>query len=59
MSGSGWWPTSARKNLMLLRNHGTLSAGSSAAATWMQMFYLERACTQQVYALSTGRDGPS
>jgi ribulose-5-phosphate 4-epimerase/fuculose-1-phosphate aldolase len=45
------------KNLMLLRNHGTLSAGVSAAATWMQMFYLERACTQQVYALSAGRDG--
>jgi ribulose-5-phosphate 4-epimerase/fuculose-1-phosphate aldolase len=45
------------KNLMLLRNHGTLSAGPSAAATWLQMFYLERACTQQVYALSAGRDG--
>jgi ribulose-5-phosphate 4-epimerase/fuculose-1-phosphate aldolase len=46
-----------QKNLMLLRNHGTLSAGPSAAVTWMQMFYLERACTQQVYALSAGRDG--
>ena len=46
-----------QKNLMLLRNHGTLSAGSSAAATWLQMFYLERACTQQVYALSAGREG--
>jgi ribulose-5-phosphate 4-epimerase/fuculose-1-phosphate aldolase len=45
------------KNLMLLRNHGTLSAGPSAGATWMQMFYLERACTQQVYALSTGQSG--
>jgi ribulose-5-phosphate 4-epimerase/fuculose-1-phosphate aldolase len=44
------------KNLMLLRNHGTLSAGASAAQTWMQMFYLERACTQQVCALSAGRD---
>jgi ribulose-5-phosphate 4-epimerase/fuculose-1-phosphate aldolase len=46
-----------QKNLMLLRNHGTLSAGSSAAATWMQMYFLERACTQQVLALSAGRDG--
>lgn len=45
------------KGLMLLRNHGTLSAGPSAAQTWMQMFFLERACTQQVYALTAGRDG--
>ena len=44
------------KALMLLRNHGTLSAGPSAAETWMQMFFLERACTQQVYALSIGRE---
>lgn len=44
------------KSIMLLRNHGTLSAGPSAAATWMQMFFLERACAQQVAALSGGRD---
>ena len=44
------------KPLMLLRNHGTLSCGPSAAATWMQMFFLERACAQQVAALSGGRD---
>ena len=42
---------------MLLRNHGTLSAGSTAAGCWMGMFYLERACPQQVMALSAGRDG--
>ena len=45
------------KTLMLLRNHGTLSAGSTAAGCWMGMFYLERACQQQVMALSAGRDG--
>ena len=45
-----------QKNLMLLRNHGTLSAGSTAAECWMGMFYLERACKQQVMALSAGRD---
>ena len=44
------------KNLCLLRNHGTLSCGSSAAVTWLQMFFLERACAQQVAALSGGRD---
>ncbi len=44
------------KPIMLLRNHGTLSCGPTAAATWMQMFFLERACAQQVAALSGGRD---
>jgi ribulose-5-phosphate 4-epimerase/fuculose-1-phosphate aldolase len=44
------------KNLMLLRNHGTLSCGASAAQTWLQMFFLERACAQQVAALSAGRE---
>jgi ribulose-5-phosphate 4-epimerase/fuculose-1-phosphate aldolase len=41
---------------MLLRNHGTLSVGISASACWISMFYLERACKQQVMALSAGRD---
>ncbi|MDO8297852.1 MAG: class II aldolase/adducin family protein [Caulobacter sp.] len=45
------------KSLMLLRNHGTLAVGSTAAACWTGMFFLERACAQQVMALSAGRDG--
>lgn len=45
------------KTLMLLRNHGTLSVGATAAECWVGMFYLERACKQQVMALSVGRDG--
>jgi len=44
------------KTLMLLRNHGTLSVGQTAADCWTGMFYLERACKQQVMALSVGRD---
>ncbi|MDR3473033.1 MAG: class II aldolase/adducin family protein [Devosia sp.] len=44
------------KTLMLLRNHGTLSVGESAAGCWAGMFYLERACKQQVMALAGGRD---
>ncbi|HEV2532949.1 class II aldolase/adducin family protein [Phenylobacterium sp.] len=44
------------KNLMLLRNHGTLSVGETAANCWVGMFYLERACKQQVMALSAGRE---
>ena len=44
------------KTLMLLRNHGTLAVGETAANCWVGMFYLERACKQQVMALSAGRD---
>lgn len=45
------------KSLMLLRNHGTLAVGATAADAWVRMHYLERACRQQVYALSAGRGG--
>jgi ribulose-5-phosphate 4-epimerase/fuculose-1-phosphate aldolase len=45
------------KTVMLLRNHGTLAVGDTAAACWLGMFYLERACLQQTMALTAGRDG--
>jgi len=44
------------KSLMLLRNHGTLALGSSAASCWNGMYYLERACKMQVMALAAGRE---
>lgn len=44
------------KPLMLLRNHGTLAVGQTAAAAWVAMFFLERACAQQIAALSGGRE---
>ncbi|WP_298746253.1 class II aldolase/adducin family protein [uncultured Brevundimonas sp.] len=44
------------KPLMLLRNHGTLAVGPTAAQAWTGMFFLERACAQQVAALSVGRE---
>jgi ribulose-5-phosphate 4-epimerase/fuculose-1-phosphate aldolase len=44
------------KSLCLLRNHGTLTVGASAAECWTGMFFLERACKQQVMALTAGRD---
>jgi ribulose-5-phosphate 4-epimerase/fuculose-1-phosphate aldolase len=40
---------------MLLRNHGTLSVGATAAEAWLGIFFLERACKQQVMALTAGR----
>jgi ribulose-5-phosphate 4-epimerase/fuculose-1-phosphate aldolase len=42
--------------LMILRNHGTLALGQTAADCWTGMFYLERACRMQVMALSAGRE---
>jgi ribulose-5-phosphate 4-epimerase/fuculose-1-phosphate aldolase len=45
------------KHVMLLRNHGTLAVGDTAAACWTRMFFLERACAMQVLALSAGRTG--
>jgi len=44
------------KHAMLLRNHGTLTVGATAGDCWTHMFYLERACKQQVMALSCGRE---
>lgn len=45
------------KKLMLLRNHGTLSVGATAAEAFIGIYFLERACAQQVNALSGGRAG--
>ncbi|GAM99174.1 ribulose-5-phosphate 4-epimerase [alpha proteobacterium U9-1i] len=44
------------KKLMLLRNHGTLAVGATAAEAFLGIFFLERACAQQVNALSAGRE---
>ena len=44
------------KTLMLLRNHGTLAVGDTAANCWVGMYYLERSCTMQVQAMSAGRE---
>ncbi len=42
------------KHLMLLRNHGTLSIGKSCADAFLRIYYMERACSMQVRALSGG-----
>ena len=41
-------------NSMLLRNHGSLSCGETAAAAWLRIYFLERACRMQVMAQSGG-----
>ncbi len=42
---------------MLLRNHGTLALGPTACDAFLSLFMLERACQQQVIALSAGPQG--
>ena len=42
------------RNLMFLRNHGTLAVGRSVAEAFVQMYQLEWACTVQVRTLSMG-----
>jgi ribulose-5-phosphate 4-epimerase/fuculose-1-phosphate aldolase len=44
------------KNIMILRNHGTLTVGHTVAAAYVRMFYLERACQMQIAALSGGAE---
>ena len=44
------------KNNVILYNHGTLTVGSTAADCYMRMFFLERACSMQIRALSVGRE---
>jgi ribulose-5-phosphate 4-epimerase/fuculose-1-phosphate aldolase len=46
-----------QKSLMLLRNHGTLALGRTACDAFLGLFMLERACQQQVMALSAGTGG--
>ena len=41
-------------NIMILRNHGTMTCGVDVAAAFLSMFMLERACTMQIRALSGG-----
>src|SRR3954469_21808452 len=42
------------KNLMLLRNHGTLAIGKNVAECFVRLYFLERACQAQIMALSAG-----
>ncbi len=43
------------KSILMLRNHGVLVVGHSAAQAFERLYFLERAAQAQVLALSTGR----
>jgi ribulose-5-phosphate 4-epimerase/fuculose-1-phosphate aldolase len=38
------------KTIMILRNHGNLAVGKTAADAFLRLYYLERACSMQVKA---------
>jgi len=40
------------KNMMILRNHGTLAVGKNVGECFVRLYFLERACHAQVMALS-------
>src|SRR5215471_19120753 len=44
------------KNYLILRNHGLLTVGKSAAEAFLSMYILERACRIQILAQSGGGD---
>jgi ribulose-5-phosphate 4-epimerase/fuculose-1-phosphate aldolase len=44
------------KNMMLLRNHGTLAVGESIGEAFIRLYTLERACQAQVMALTAGQN---
>lgn len=42
------------KNLLILRNHGTLTIGQNCALAFLRMYLLENACKTQILAQSVG-----
>lgn len=45
----------AGHDVMILRNHGTLSVGSSVGEAFLRMYWLERACAVQIAAQASGQ----
>ena len=41
--------------VLILRNHGLLTANRSVGEVFVRMYYLERACTVQMQVLASGR----
>ena len=47
------------KHLMMLRNHGTLAVGETCGLAFVAIYFLERACSVQVRALTAKSHMPS
>ncbi len=44
------------KHCMILRNHGLMTVGATAADAFLRHFFLERSCTMQVKAMAGGAE---
>ncbi len=44
------------KNLLMLRNHGTLTLGENCAIAFLRMYFLENACKTQIFAQAGGSE---
>lgn len=44
------------KHCLILRNHGLMTVGATASDAFMRLFFLERACTQQIRAMAGGAE---
>lgn len=44
------------KSCLILRNHGTLTAGANCAIAFLRMYWLERACEAQILAQAAGTE---
>jgi len=44
------------KNLLMLKNHGTLTVGPNCAIAFLRMYFLENACKTQILAQSVGSE---
>lgn len=44
------------KKVMILRNHGILTCGSTVGEAFILMYYLERSCKTQMQVLATGQE---
>lgn len=42
------------KNVLILRNHGTLTIGGTVSGAFLKMYFLERACQMQIAATAGG-----
>ena len=45
----------AREQVLFMANHGVLVVGETVAEAYDRLYYLERACQVQLYAMWTGR----
>jgi ribulose-5-phosphate 4-epimerase/fuculose-1-phosphate aldolase len=44
------------KHCLILRNHGLMTVGETPADAFLRLFFLERACTMQIRAMSGGAE---